>query len=95
MDEDKCSIRVKICFDEVLYHLRQTRAPRAYDGFGTIQLADYGGEDGRLVMIRDEHANWQIPRYQSGNFACWKPEHDVRKEAREELWRRLLQREPS
>jgi hypothetical protein len=76
--------------DSVLYHIRQTRAPRDYDGFGTIQLADYGKEQGRLVLIRDEHFLWQTGRYESGWFACCLPEHVDRNGVKQELWKRLL-----
>ena len=47
------------------YEVYETSAPSDYDGFGTITVADYGTE--RTVLIRHEHASWQLGRYQSGN----------------------------
>lgn len=46
------------------YTIRETTAPKAYDGFGTLTLADIG--DTRIVLIRDEHLAWQEGRYASG-----------------------------
>jgi hypothetical protein len=84
------SIIVQIGNDEaVLYHLRQTRAPKDYDGFGTIELADAGGEYGRLVLIRDQHYDWQSSRYSSGFFACAVPVEFDRGDAQSFLWERI------
>ena len=49
---DDHTINVQIGNDSpVVYHIRQTRAPLAYDGFGTIQLQDVGG--GKVVRLTD------------------------------------------
>ncbi len=54
----------------VTFHARCTRAPIAYDGFGTLELCnelqDNDGKTVRLVLIRDEHLGWQEGRYGSG-----------------------------
>ena len=84
------TVSVRIGVDHVLYHIRVTRAPKNYDGFGTIELRDYGQPVGRLVLIRDEHYGWQTGRYQSGMFACTPPDYDNQSEVQQELWRRLL-----
>jgi hypothetical protein len=76
--------------NEVLYHIRQTRAPKAYDGFGTIELQDVGGDIGRFVLIRDEHFNWQSGRYSSGMFACAAPDAIDAEDVKKVLWQRLL-----
>ena len=64
--------------DRVTYLIAETQAPKDYDGFGTLSLVEIPhGSEGRnptrIVLIRSEHANWQIPRYNSGNFAVAKP----------------------
>jgi hypothetical protein len=84
------TIEISIGNSPVLYHIRNTRAPKPYDGFGTIELANYGGPEGRLVMIRDEHYQWQTSRYASGIFACTPPATNLSGEVQQELWRRLL-----
>ncbi len=48
-----------------------TTAPEAYDGFGTVTLAEVAGIDShgraiRKVGIRPEHWDWQTQRYGSG-----------------------------
>lgn len=54
----------------VTFHARCTRAQRAYDGFGTLELTnelqDSDGKPVRLVLIREDHLNWQESRYASG-----------------------------
>jgi len=72
----------------VLFHVRETRAPKAYDGFGTFTLSEYASY-GRLVMIRDEHLAWQQGRYASGIFACDPPEYFNAREIEVELWKKL------
>jgi len=74
----------------VVYHIRQTRAPLAYDGFGTIELMNAGGEFGRIVLIRDEHFQWQTSRYASGMFACVEPDHIDAGDIQQILWHRIL-----
>jgi hypothetical protein len=86
-------VEIKIGTDEaVRYHVRQTRAPKAYDGFGTIELADYN-DYGRIVLIRDEHLAWQEGRYSSGTFACTSPEYYDEKSVCKELWNRIAHAE--
>ena len=59
------------------YHLWRTKAPRAYDGFGTFTVLESGlNERGcpgehydRIVLVPVEHAQWQEMRYCSGHYA--------------------------
>jgi hypothetical protein len=60
------NIRISINSYTVTYALRETSAPRNYDGFGTITLVDTG--DRRIVGIHVEHLDWQTTRYGSGLF---------------------------
>ena len=54
------------------YIITQTRAPMAYDGFGTICCVQF--EDGsREVAILKEHYKWQTERYASGCYSCGYP----------------------
>lgn len=51
--------------------VRYTTAPEVYDGFGTETVERMGvtnrnGDEWRRVEILDEHADWQIGRYNSG-----------------------------
>jgi hypothetical protein len=71
------TITIAINGDTVTYVLAATTAPKEYDGFGTFTLttidADVNGRaarDGkalRVVLIRQEHLQWQTMRYHSGN----------------------------
>jgi hypothetical protein len=63
-DAGQPEITVTINDETVRYYARQTDAPKDYDGFGTVELADFAGE--RLVLIREEHYQWQTARYSSG-----------------------------
>jgi hypothetical protein len=56
-------ITITVNDETVRYFVRQTDAPKDYDGFGTIELADFGE---RIVLIREEHFTWQTQRYSSG-----------------------------
>jgi hypothetical protein len=80
-------ITVSIAGESVDWHLRQTRAPKDYDGFGTFCIHEYEGD--RLVLIRAEHFNWQTARYASGGFAVVMPEEWQYSEAIELLRKRL------
>jgi hypothetical protein len=83
------TITVAIDGESVLYFVAQTTAPIAYDGFGTISVLEtYGGsgESVRVVLIRDEHFNWQNARYNSGLFYAT---HFDKKHIAQELWKRL------
>jgi|SRR5215469_10888982 len=76
----------------VFFHARQTTAPKNYDGFGTIELATWSGEGkevNRLVLIRDEHFEWQTMRYASGNHTPILPEYFDLKSVEEALWKRI------
>lgn len=52
-----------------------TDAPRAYDGFGTFTIKDFGSNvdiegqitrgDARMVLVDREHLEWQRGRYYS------------------------------
>jgi hypothetical protein len=57
-------IIVKLGSIETSWEVVETDAPKEYDGFGTFQLTDCGGE--RIVMVRTEHWDWQTNRYASG-----------------------------
>lgn len=72
------------------WHVRQTDAPAEYDGFGTFAVAQYDDDNRtqRIVLIRDEHYNWQSARYGSGLHSCKETQHDMADVA-EILWRRL------
>lgn len=48
------------------YTLHETRAPKAYDYPGTIQVEDSGSS--RIVAIPDEDVPIQTARYQSGMY---------------------------
>lgn len=50
------------------YTVFETRAPRAYDYHGVIQVEDAG--DIRLVAIPDEDVPMQTARYMSGMYAA-------------------------
>jgi hypothetical protein len=79
----------------VAFYVRHTKAPPTYDGFGTITLARWTGDDGttgeRFVLIRDTSLKWQEGRYASGMYGCTEPEHGAITEesVAEELWKRL------
>jgi hypothetical protein len=85
------TITVAIDGEMVLYFVAQTTAPIAYDGFGTINVFEswmYGGsgETVRVVLIRDEHFNWQTGRYNSGlYYATYYPKEHIA----QELWKRI------
>jgi hypothetical protein len=73
-------ITVSVAGESVDFHVRKTRAPKDYDGFGTWTIYEYDGgeqhrlESFRLVLIRSEHMSWQVGRYNSGGFAGECPE---------------------
>lgn len=89
----EAQLSISIGGDTVVYNVRQTRAPRDYDGFGTIQLATFAGENERyperIVLIRDEHLGWQTARYSSGLFACTEPDFLNIDAIRTEIWQRI------
>lgn len=86
--EEQPTITTKIGKTEITWNVFQTRAPKAYDGFGTFTAADYGDE-GRLVLVRPEHTEYQRARYGSGMFACEPPEYLDSDALEQELWLRL------
>jgi hypothetical protein len=80
------------------YVVAVTTAPKAYDGFGTITLAPayLGDRDARLVLIREEHCNWQRGRYSSGMYSCCTEDgvsHYDESMLTEELYKRLTGQE--
>lgn len=94
------TITIKIGDTEIRYALRQTGAPRDYDGFGTFTVVDglpsgqsRAGQS-RLVLIREEHLAWQEGRYASGlgTFA-WEPEGFDQQAVEEALWNKLTGKE--
>ena len=76
-----------------------TDAPRAYDGFGTVEVQNFespvevGGVytkgDARLVLVRSEHLDWQTSRYSSGLHAAHPAEDYFVAGAEEALVKRL------
>jgi len=58
------TIEIKIGDISETYHLAETTAPKAYDGFGTFTVAGY--DNVRFVLIRGDTLAWQTGRYQSG-----------------------------
>jgi len=50
------------------YTVVETRAPRAYDYHGVIQVEDGGSS--RIVAIPDEDVQIQTARYQSGMYGA-------------------------
>lgn len=81
------SINISIGGNEpTLWHVRNTDAPTDYDGFGTFTIADCG--DTRVVLIRDEHYNWQTARYGSGMHSCTETNLDMA-DVSAALWKRL------
>jgi hypothetical protein len=75
---------------DVTFYALDTDAPRDYDGFGTIEVADYSYEKhvNRTVLVRDEYYDWQTMRYASGMHVFAATEHDV-KHIEAELWKRV------
>lgn len=80
--ENRQGARLRVLLDceeetvDVTYHVWRTRAPREYDGFGTLEVdhsepAPQGEE--RIVLIQAEHERWQLRRYASGSHKS-KPE---------------------
>lgn len=66
---------IKICISDVLHfeqwHIVETNAPEKYDGFGTFTIKRAGQDlrgDLRVVLVRDQHLEWQRARYASGLF---------------------------
>jgi len=80
-------IVVSIDGQPITYHLRQTRAPRDYDGFGTLTVSVF--DDMRWVLIKEEHLQWQSVRYSSGMFAAIEPDEHMRDQIIQELWKRF------
>jgi hypothetical protein len=78
------TITVAIDGESVLYFVAQTTAPIAYDGFGTISVFETSNV--RVVLIREEHFNWQNGRYNSGLYYAT---HYPKTEIVQELWKRL------
>ena len=47
-----------------------TKAPRAFDGFGTLTLHENDVE-GRVVGVIPEHLGWQLSRYGSAFYQAF------------------------
>jgi hypothetical protein len=92
-------ITVSVAGESVDFHLRRTRAPKSYDGFGTLSIYEYDAgeqykaDSFRLVLIRSERMTWQIFRYQSGMFAAEMPDEWQYGEAIELLRKRMFSNE--
>jgi hypothetical protein len=88
------TIDIKIGEKETRWEIWDTTAPPDYDGFGTFTIYDqrHGKEGGcRTVLIRSEHKDWQLGRYQSGNHQQKESVFDAAHVATY-LWNRLLGR---
>ena len=99
MNKQLDRITVGIDGEAVTYFIAQTTAPRAYDGFGTFTIYSYDfDEDGRavskdgfrMVLIREEHFEWQNGRYNSGLFYAIRPEDVDKQDVVKALWKRFL-----
>lgn len=72
-------IAVSVAGETVNWHVRITKAPQEYDGFGTHAIYEYNAgidhkvDSFRIVLIRDEHLAWQVGRYNSGFHAVDRP----------------------
>jgi hypothetical protein len=91
MTDSLDTITVAIDDQPVTYFVAQTTAPKAYDGFGTINVFETYGDTGnernvRIVLIREEHFNWQNGRYNSGLYYAT---HYDKENIAQELWKRL------
>jgi hypothetical protein len=83
-------VTIKIGDGEVTYAVKQTRAPRSYDGFGTFTLQDGLADNSRLVMVRKEHLTWQEGRNASGlGTFLYDPEYATQQDVEEALWKLL------
>jgi hypothetical protein len=72
--------------EPTIWHIVDTRAPKAYDGFGTFEVHEYDGT--RTVLIRDSHYTWQTSRYASGMRGFSESDHDEAAIA-EAIWNRI------
>ncbi len=84
-------ISVQIGPDSFVYHFYQTDAPKAYDGFGTITVMEWGST--RIVGIRTAHCEWQLMRYTSGLHKVETLEDHWRSDIIDALWRRFSGKE--
>jgi hypothetical protein len=64
MSENNDQITINLGDGDIHFHIRETDAPHAYDGFGTMSIME--SKPVRIVLIRAEHLNWQEMRYASG-----------------------------
>jgi hypothetical protein len=90
-------IKIQIGQDECVFVVKQTNAPQAYDGFGTFAVYEYGPENSadflRIVLIREEHLSWQLPRYSSGMHTATDCDLITESDVAEILWKRIALRE--
>lgn len=87
-------ITVTIGSHTVTYHLVETDSPRAYDGFGTIELYNSGPgakHPKRMVLVNTEHLTWQLGRYGSGLHTGEEQDNDasMQRYVADRLWKRL------
>lgn len=89
-------IEVSVAGETVKWHVRITDAPKDYDGFQSHAIYEYdAGPDNkkdsfRIVLIRDEHLDWQVGRYNSGWHYVNKPEEWQYGEVVELLRKRMM-----
>lgn len=71
-EKEATQISVTIGNVELHFAAYITRAPRSYDGFGTLELEVLRAKGvetpERIVLIKDQHLSWQLQRYGSGNY---------------------------
>jgi hypothetical protein len=70
------------------WHIVETDAPADYDGFGTFTISELGG-DTRIVLVRDEHYQWQTARYQSGLHRFEELSDDWNNAVEVAIWKRI------
>lgn len=87
------TVAISIGDETVNYFIATTSAPREFDGFGTLTLAEIpaGKHDKlwRVVLIRSEHLGWQSSRYSSGLHAVERPIGFDASGVRAHLWEHL------
>lgn len=84
---DRLTVTVRIGTFERSYFVCQTKAPKAYDYHGTIELID-NGADGRYVLVDCNNYDYQLGRNNSGLFNLDK-EEGLTEWAEEILYKRM------
>jgi hypothetical protein len=84
--------------DDCTFIVKQTTAPVEYDGFGTFTIYEWNSgptkaDNFRIVLIREEHAQWQLARYSSGLHTACDADIITGREVAEILWKRIAEKE--